>query len=125
MPTGVNPDARDSDSDSGAATDGDYSTKRDDTATAESRSTLDPDAHEPRLASRVLVTWFELTVVGITGGLLGATVGGPPGFVIYLATSLLTIYILFFNVNELVKAWVRRSATAGEESNPGESVRPD
>ncbi|WP_265109874.1 hypothetical protein [Halosolutus halophilus] len=64
----------------------------------------------PRLSSRILVTWIELTVVGITGGLLGAAVGGPPGFVIYLATTLLTVGIVFHNVNELVKAWLRASS---------------
>jgi len=37
-----------------------------------------------------LVTWIELTLVGTTGGLLGDTVGGPPGFMIYLLTTLLT-----------------------------------
>ncbi|QFU84178.1 hypothetical protein GCU68_11755 [Natronorubrum aibiense] len=59
------------------------------------------------MGSRILVTWIELTVVGITGGILGATVGGPPGFVIYLTTTLLTVGIIFYNVNELVKAWLR------------------
>ncbi|MFC4541334.1 hypothetical protein ACFO5R_05275 [Halosolutus amylolyticus] len=67
------------------------------------------DASPPRLGSRILVTWIELTVVGITGGLLGAAVGGPPGFVVYLATTLLTVGIIFHNVNELVKAWLRAS----------------
>lgn len=62
---------------------------------------------EPRLLSRVLVTWIELTVVGITGGLLGVTIGGPLGFIISLITTLLTIGIIFYNVNELVKGWVR------------------
>ena len=60
-----------------------------------------------RLISRVLVTWIELTVVGITGGLLGTVVGGPPGFIIYLVTTLLTVGIIFYNVNELVKRWVQ------------------
>lgn len=63
----------------------------------------------PHLASRVLVTWIELTVVGITGGLLGAAVGGPPGFIIYLSTTLLTVGIIFYNVNELVREWVQDS----------------
>ena len=74
------------------------------------RSTTDsetPDSSPPRLGSRILVTWLELTVVGITGGILGAAVGGPPGFVIYLITTLLTVAIIFHNVNELVKAWLR------------------
>lgn len=71
----------------------------------------EPTASDPsgsRLVSRVLVTWIELTVVGITGGLLGAAVGGPPGFIIYLATTLLTVWIVFYNVNELIKGWIRR-----------------
>ncbi|MFB6101355.1 MAG: hypothetical protein ABEJ73_02185 [Haloplanus sp.] len=64
-------------------------------------------ATPPRLVSRVLVTWIELTVVGISGGMLGGTLGGPPGFVVYLLTTLLTVGILLYNVNELVAAWVR------------------
>ncbi|MHB9285920.1 hypothetical protein ACKVMT_02635 [Halobacteriales archaeon Cl-PHB] len=70
-------------------------------------SESDRPVTKPRLASRVLVTWIELTVLGITGGLLGATVGGPPGFIVYLATTLLTVGVIFYNVNELVKAWLR------------------
>jgi len=31
--------------------------------------------------------------------------------VIYLATTLLTVGIIFHNVNELVKAWLRASQT--------------
>lgn len=56
------------------------------------------------LGSRILVTWLELTLVGITGGILGATIGGPPGFIIYLATSLLTVAVLFYNINKLFKS---------------------
>ncbi|AGB31372.1 hypothetical protein C488_00597 [Natrinema pellirubrum DSM 15624] len=67
----------------------------------------------PRLGSRVLLTWLELTVVGITGGLLGATIGGPPGFVIYLTTTLLSVGVVFHNVNELIKGWLR--ATGADE----------
>lgn len=69
------------------------------------------DPPDPRLVSRVLVAWIELTVVGITGGLLGATVGGPPGFIIYLATTLFTVGIIFYNVNELVEKRVRTAIT--------------
>ncbi|WP_306061196.1 hypothetical protein [Natronococcus wangiae] len=65
------------------------------------------DSSTPRLGSRVLVTWIELTAVGIIGGILGATVGGPPGFVIYLATTLITVGIIFHNVNELIKSWLQ------------------
>ncbi|WP_090623340.1 hypothetical protein [Natrinema salaciae] len=75
----------------------------------------------PRLSSRILVTWIELTIVGITGGLLGATVGGPPGFVIYLATTLLTVGIIFHNVNELVKAWLRVSRN-GSAASTGDAA---
>lgn len=60
----------------------------------------------PRLGPRVLVTWIELTLVGLTGTLLGATVGGPPGFIIYLFTTLVTVGVLFYNVNELIKRWM-------------------
>ncbi|WP_049998014.1 hypothetical protein [Halococcus sediminicola] len=67
-----------------------------------------PDGRaKPGLLSRVLVTWIELTIVGITGGLLGVTVGGPLGFIISLVTTLLTVAIIFYNVNELVKNWLR------------------
>ena len=61
----------------------------------------------PQLVTRVLVTWLELTLVGLTGTLLGATVGGPPGFIVYLVTTLVTVGVLFYNVNELIKRWVR------------------
>jgi len=65
------------------------------------------DFASPRLGSRILVTWIELTVVGITGGVVGDTVGGPPGFIVYLLTTLLSVAILFHNVNNLVAWWVR------------------
>jgi hypothetical protein len=71
----------------------------------------------PQLGSRILVTWIELTVVGITGGLLGDAVGGPPGFIVYLLTTLLTVAILFYNVNALVAWWVR---AAGAETGAGD-----
>jgi hypothetical protein len=61
----------------------------------------------PRLASRVLVTWIELTVVGITGGAVGGALGGPPGFVVYLLTTLCTVAVLLYNVNELIASWLR------------------
>ncbi|OAQ54292.1 hypothetical protein HTG_01770 [Natrinema mahii] len=82
---------------------------RDDGRTGDRATTGRP----PRLGSRVLLTWLELTVVGITGGLLGATVGGPPGFVVYLATTLLSVGIVFHNVNELIKGWLRATGADG------------
>jgi len=72
------------------------------------------DISGPRLASRVLVAWIELTVVGITGGLLGAAIGGPLGFIIYLATTLLTVGILFYNVNEHIEGWMRAVVASGD-----------
>ena len=61
---------------------------------------------EPRLLSRVFVTWIELTVVGFGGGAIGTTVGGPPGLIIYFITTLVSVGILFYNVNELIKQWI-------------------
>jgi len=59
---------------------------------------------DPKLLSRVFVTWLELTLAGITGGIVGTTVGGPPGFIVYLLTTLVSVGILLYNVNELVAA---------------------
>lgn len=56
----------------------------------------------PRLASRVLVTWIELTLVGLLGGLVADGVGGPPGFIVYLCTTLLAVGVLFYNVDAFV-----------------------
>ncbi|SEU07882.1 hypothetical protein [Natrinema hispanicum] len=77
------------------------------TGTGVERRRSDREQSHPQLGSRILVTWFELTVVGITGSLLGTTVGGPVGFLIYLATSLLTVGVIFYNVNQLIKGWVQ------------------
>ena len=63
-------------------------------------------ADGPNLWSRVVVTWAELTAVGLAGGILGTTVGGPPGLVVYFATTLVSVGVLFHNVNELVRSWV-------------------
>lgn len=61
---------------------------------------------EPRLLSRIVVTWIELTLVGFGGGALGSSIGGPPGLIIYFITTLLSVGVLFHNVNQLVKSWV-------------------
>ena len=39
--------------------------------------------------------------------------GGPPGFIVYLLTTLVTVASLFYNVNALVAWWVR---AAGSET---------
>ncbi|AQL43225.1 hypothetical protein BV210_11070 [Halorientalis sp. IM1011] len=60
-----------------------------------------PDA---KLGSRVLVTWLELTLAGTAGAAVGTTLGGPPGFIVYLLTTLVSVGILFYNVDALLTA---------------------
>lgn len=52
--------------------------------------------------SRVLVTWFELTLAGLVGGIVGTSLGGPPGFIVYLLTTLVSVGILLYNVAVIV-----------------------
>lgn len=79
------------------------------------------DPSDPQLGTRTLVTWLELTVVGITGGVIGGTLGGPPGFVVYLLTTLLTVAVLLYNVNELVERRVGGGAnTSGGAGSPNQ-----
>lgn len=59
-----------------------------------------------RLLSRIVVTWIELTVVGLGGGVIGTSIGGPPGLIIYFSTTLVSVGVLFYNVNELIKQWI-------------------
>ncbi|WP_225336316.1 hypothetical protein [Halomicrobium urmianum] len=67
----------------------------------------DLPASGPNLGSRILVTWVELTVVGLIGGVVGTSLGGPPALVVYFATTLLSVAVLFHNVNELIREWIR------------------
>jgi len=69
---------------------------------------VEADTPSPNLGSRIVVTWAELTVVGLAGGILGTTVGGPPALVVYFATTLLSVGILLYNVNVLVQRSVAR-----------------
>jgi FtsH-binding integral membrane protein len=73
----------------------------------ESRNLIGSNASTPRLSSRILMTWVELMIVGIVGGLVGTTIGGAPGFIVSLTTTLLTVGIIFYNVNELIKNWIQ------------------
>lgn len=66
-------------------------------------------APSPRLLSRTLVTWVELVVVGFAGTALGGSVSGPPRFVVYLATTLLSVAVLVYNVDRLVRARVEHA----------------
>lgn len=69
------------------------------------------------LLSRVLVTWIELTVTWIVGGYLGTTLGGPPGFIVYLLTSLVSVGVLLYNVDALVATRVGERAPADARAN--------
>ena len=75
------------------------------TTDGEPRGTTDgepADGRPPRLASRTVVTWIELTVVVLAGGLLAEPLTGPPGFVVYLSTSLAVVAVVLYNVDALV-----------------------
>jgi hypothetical protein len=56
------------------------------------------------LLSRILVTWFGLVAVGFIGALVGGNTSGPPQFVAYLVTTLLSVAVLLYNVDRLVVA---------------------
>ena len=77
----------------------------------------EPQKTEPQLLSRIAVTWIELTVVGLTGGVFGTSVGGPPGLIIYFITTLISIGVIFYNVNELIKRWVTHELDHGCRSS--------
>ena len=65
---------------------------------------------EPRMLSRIVITWIELTLVGFGGGAIGTSIGGPPGLIVYFLTTLVSVGILFYNVNEHIKQWIRSDA---------------
>lgn len=62
------------------------------------------------MLSRIVVTWIELTLVGFGGGVIGTSIGGPPGLIVYFLTTLASVGILFYNVNEHIKQWVQSDA---------------
>ncbi|WP_318571035.1 hypothetical protein [Salinigranum marinum] len=57
-----------------------------------------------RLLSRIVVTWVELTLVGFAGAALAGSTSGPPQFVVFFATTLLTVAVLFYNLDRHVGA---------------------
>jgi hypothetical protein len=57
-----------------------------------------------RLLSRIVVAWVELTLVGFVGAALASATSGPPQFVVFFATTLLTVGVLFYNVDRHVAA---------------------
>ena len=55
------------------------------------------------LASRIFVTWVELVIVGFGGTALGGAVSGPPELIVYFATTLVTVAVLLYNVDQLIQ----------------------
>lgn len=72
----------------------------------ESESTPTPERRPRRtmLASRAFVTWAELVFVGFAGSALGGATSGPPQLVVYLATTLVSVAVLMYNVDRLIEA---------------------
>ncbi|ERH06162.1 MAG: hypothetical protein J07HN4v3_01772 [Halonotius sp. J07HN4] len=64
---------------------------------------MDGDSPTTWLASRIFVTWVELVIVGFGGTALGGAVSGPPELIIYFATILVTVAVLFYNVDQLIQ----------------------
>jgi hypothetical protein len=71
---------------------------------ADTAGGVSPGPRCRRLTSRVVVTWAELVVVGFAGAALSGATSGPPQLVVYLATTLLSVGILLYNVDRLVRA---------------------
>jgi hypothetical protein len=61
-------------------------------------------ATSTHLLSRAFVTWVELTLVGFAGAALGGATSGPPQLVVYLATTLVSVVVLMYNVDRLVRS---------------------
>ncbi|WP_340097904.1 hypothetical protein [Salinibaculum salinum] len=57
-----------------------------------------------QLLSRILLTWGEIMLVGFAGAALGGATSGPPQLVVYLATTLLSVAVLLYNVDKLIQA---------------------
>jgi hypothetical protein len=64
------------------------------------------EASGPNLVGRILVTWFELTLVATIGGALGGMVGGIPQIVVYTVTTIVSVAVLFYNVDQLISEHV-------------------
>lgn len=63
-----------------------------------------PEASGSLLLSRVVLTWAGLMLVGFGGAILGGSLSGPPQLVVYLATTLVSVAVLFYNVSRLIDA---------------------
>jgi hypothetical protein len=73
-------------------------------AASTGETTADDRSRRTMLASRAFVTWAELVVVGFAGSALGGATSGPPQLVVYLATTLVSVAVLLYNVDRLVEA---------------------
>jgi hypothetical protein len=71
--------------------------------TSPSDVTTDGRSRRTMLASRAFVTWAELVVVGFAGSALGGATSGPPQLIVYLATTLVSVCVLLYNVDRLVE----------------------
>jgi len=60
------------------------------------------------LASRIAVTWAEVVLVGFAGAALGGATSGPPQLVVYLATTLVSVAVLLYNVDRLIRDRIGR-----------------
>jgi len=59
------------------------------------------------LLSRIFVTWVEVIVVGFAGAALGGVASGPPQLIVYLTTVLLSVSVLLYNVDQLIRQRLR------------------
>jgi hypothetical protein len=101
------PSHENADVDANSPTDADADTDTGADANVDADTDVDTSSTSPaivgsRLLSRILVTWVELTLVGFGGAALGSATSGPPQLVVFLATTLLSVGVLFYNVDRLV-----------------------
>lgn len=52
------------------------------------------------------MTWVELVVVGFGGTALAGAVSGPPELIIYFATTLVSVAVLLYNIDQLIQQQV-------------------
>ncbi|WP_135825122.1 hypothetical protein [Halorussus ruber] len=57
---------------------------------------------------RSMAAWVELTIVGGAGAIAGSFLSGPVQFVVFLATTLVSVVVLFHNVDKLVSDRIER-----------------
>jgi len=84
------------------ATATDTSEEVDDVTSTDAPEEVDEDTG-PNLTGRIVVTWFELTLIATIGGALAGMVGGIPQIVVYTFTTIVSVAVLFYNINELIK----------------------